>query len=82
MTVFKRGVQLYLVVVAFIATLGLVWGANRLVLENTTAATGWPVMAGLAGVVVVIGVFVHRRRKPSEPEPVLAPYPWSDEGRE
>lgn len=82
MTAFERGIQVYLLVLAFIATLTVVWGTNGFVLDNATAATGWPLLIGIAGVFVVIGVVWHHLRAKNDHDPTLSPYPWSNNDRE
>lgn len=81
MTAFERGIQLYLLVLAFIATLTFVWGTNGFLLHNTTEATGWALLIGITGVFVVIGVLWHHLRAKNDHGPTLSPYPWSNDDR-
>lgn|GEM_PF-6748667 len=74
MTAFYRGIQLYLLLLAFTGTLAMVWGTNWLLLDSTT---GWPPMLGLSGVLVILGGVVHHRWTPDDGDPTLSPYPWS-----
>ena len=67
---------MYLGLLAFITTLTIVWGLNRLLLDRTSAATGWPLMIGVAAAVVLLGVGVHFWRAQLDPEDTLEQYPW------
>lgn len=81
-TAFDVGIRLYLLVLAFIATLTIVWATNGFLLDNTTRATGWPLLIGITGVFVTLGVLFHYLRSTNDSDPTLAPYPWSSIDRE
>lgn len=73
---FNRGIQLYLLMLAIIATVAAIWGTNRFILHNTTAGTGWPVIIGIAVSLVVIGLGVRYLYLPTDRGPLSEEYPW------
>lgn len=76
MELLKRGIQTYLVVLAGITVLTIVWGANIFWLGNTTAEIGWPILIGLTFVVVALLVWVHQRGD-SAKELDTEPFDWN-----
>ena len=81
MTAFDKGIQLYLLGLASIATLTIVWGTNAFLLDNVTNVTAWPLMIGITGMFVALGVLVHRLRAANDSDPSLSSYPWSNNDR-
>jgi hypothetical protein len=59
MDLLKRGIQSYAWLVGGAIVLALVWGTNLLVLHNTTAEIGWPVLVGVTVVVMLLGGGLH-----------------------
>ena len=76
MSVFDRGLQLYFAILAFITMLTIVWGLNRLLLDQTSAATGWPLMIAIAVGIVLLGIGVRQWRAPVDREDTIEQYPW------
>ena len=76
MDVFTRGLQAYLVGLALIAALCIVWATNAFVLNNTAAGTGWPLMAAIAAALVLLGVMIRRRWWTTNRDSTLGRVPW------
>lgn len=76
MNVFDRGLQLYLLLLAVVSAVTAVWGVNRFVLGNTTAATGWAVLIGIASALVLVGLLVRYLRSSPDRGRLTREHPW------
>ena len=76
MTLFKRGLQLYSILLVLLSMIIAIWGTNKFYLGQTTAATGWPLIIGTAVGIVLIGAGVRHLTATPEQDPVSEDYPW------
>ena len=73
--VFFRGVQLYLFLLAILSIVTIAWGTNRFVLNNPTAAAGWPLLLAVGVSLATAGAILRSVAIPARRERETD-YPW------
>lgn len=79
MNVLNRGIQSYVLFIGGLVIVVAVWGANLYLFDNSTADVGWPVLLGVA--VLLLGIVVGLRRlvatSGGDSRSLVSPYDWN-----
>ena len=76
MNLFVRGLQAYLLGLALLTAVGIVWATNAFVLNLTATGTGWPLMVAVAGVLVLLGLVIRHRWRTTHRDSTVEQVPW------